>query len=232
MVPIRSFTKQNRTITIYGMIHLAPQQFWDDLTIELNKHLSDGTTTIHREGTNLSDAPARWKLPAWVASAAQRMPSSYITNQYPTLVPQKRGLAPLLNHPAVHRVDLPQADLLRGFSLRDWIRFVLTTALSFLLRMSPKTQANVAQRSLRNAMHHVRAVSAGDPDTNSHPVLHVARDQHAITEATREPGDVILLWGAGHLPGMTGLLNADGWETTNTRHLRWGTVCLDCERRP
>lgn len=230
-LPIRTFTHDDRTITIYATMHVAPHRYWEALHAELLTYANNGTE-IHYEGTNLTGAPALWKLPGAIASIAARLPAQLIVRTYPTLQTQRQGLADVKAQPTARRVDLPQVRMLKAFRFQHWIGMTLAALTAAPLIIAPRRAIRaIAKRKLDAAYKYVHTVYPNNQLGSLDRIVIEDRDKYAINAAIKQSGDVVLVWGLRHLPGMTTQLESHGWQITETRHLYWGAVCPECGPR-
>ncbi|WIE81522.1 hypothetical protein [Curtobacterium sp. MCSS17_016] len=191
-----TLTRAHRTITLVGVMHVGPEQYWKDTQAELDA-LEDAGTLIHCEGVGSADVRGmRNRARLSLMRVVTRSVSLWL-----------RGVCGwktqrVLTYPSSwQRHDLP-SDLALGSTTT---RKLISVALLALIA-SP-----VAAWLLRTGRLTLFDVEATSNDLD---VLD-ARNRYAITQALSACTDVALLWGAAHLPGMVALLEAEGFTVTN-----------------
>jgi hypothetical protein len=193
-----------RKITIVGVKHYASRQFWTNLSEKLSA--LDGETAIHFEKPLRDHLPWHLQLKSRIGTSIDRSQrriwsAADCDFQFDAL---SMG-AKWENH------DAPVSRTLSAFRTGP---LVIGAALSLLLSLNPRV-ARAFGRSQIRQMH----AEAG----KTHPVWIVVRasvilrERNAIAAraALRASGDVVMIWGHAHIPGIGQLLEVGGFRLTS-----------------
>ncbi len=206
-LPTVTMRHAERTITLIGVMHTGPQQAWADVQRLLDR-LEAGGSVVHFEGLN-SAASAPWH-------ARRKMRLFAAMSRRMNLVFDAMGFvnqAEALSYPPRWKHhDLGSTTVFAAFRYLHLLRLRLLVSL-------------VTSRPFRKIMttafltQLLTESSNDEPETGlaalfNQAVVLDARNLHAVNAALQEDGDVVLLWGAAHLPGMIQLLGEAGFEQT------------------
>ncbi|WIB65680.1 hypothetical protein [Curtobacterium sp. MCBD17_040] len=204
-----------RTVTLVAVMHVAPPQFWALTQAQLDTPEAGGAA-IHCEGVgdNQHGRPVSDVIRDVLIFAALRSVTGWLR-----LVcgwqRQRRGLT--------YRLSWETHDVSTG-------RALAAAPTSRLLRRTLATviTAPLAALLLRRGIFRVHQIQDGDSGLG----LIDDRNRYAIDQALAADRDVALLWGAGHIPGMVDLLEADGFRVDGIRWRQFWPDGAQPNRRP
>jgi hypothetical protein len=173
----------------------------------ISRHHDDRLTA--REQQRLNEA-ARWADPERTGAAVTllRAASQSVWLQLPA---------------GVRNLDLSHVELLRGVGWDNYQRLFAPAIESPAPRLGPVTRAAVRfQVRHRRALDQVKALRPRNRLVNR--VVIKERNHLAFAGAAQALArrDVVLVWGADHLPGLARLFRADGYRL---RSVQWFDAC-------
>lgn len=213
--PTLVFRQGDREIKVYGVVHLAPQEHWDDLGRRLGGDEERGAA-IHLEGVQRPSSPVLGTVRLLAASLQQTY--GLAEKMLPHLVHQKVGLTVPMT---AERVDLRAEEVARAIPVHGRLGLAAQWLLSKGVQRLPEGLLVDIGKEMEGGFGESRRSSILSRGTNA-AVLDL-RNLWAISHALEEAHhrDVVLVWGAAHLPGMAALLGEEGWRIEETSWRLW-----------
>jgi pheromone shutdown protein TraB len=213
-----------RTVILVGTMHIGDATYFRNLT-ELLAGLAAGGAEIHVEGIARRDGDCLSEWEEDRLAEAGTWDDAETTGAAVNLLSLESQSVHLHLPDGTRNVDLSHVELLRRVGWDDYRRLfasppeapatpgfgpVARTAIRFQLRHSRMIEA---LSSLRPRNRRVNRVVIGE------------RNRRAFEGATEAltRGDVVLVWGADHLPGIARLFTAAGYRLG---HEAWSEACL------
>ncbi|MFY1632337.1 hypothetical protein ACN27F_03460 [Solwaraspora sp. WMMB335] len=220
----------HRAIVVVSTIHYAEPAYYHQLLDDITTHQQHGFT-VHHEG-------AQYRTPGDEPTDAEQDVLAHLTTMRETERLRMTALGwtyqpTLLHHPTWQRRDMTDLDIIRAAGTD-----AMLTAVQRRLRLLTWPDEHVWRHAAYHAWFALanRAVAraARRPTTTRRPhrnphteaVLRVLTDQRttlAVTAATDTTDDLVMIWGAAHLPGITTALHTHGYQL-DTNATRWRTA--------
>ncbi|HEV7534958.1 MAG TPA: hypothetical protein VGP90_04935, partial [Acidimicrobiia bacterium] len=211
-----------RRLHLVGTMHLGEAAYYDDLSALL-ADLGSAGTAVHYERIRRADdadlAPEeRHRLEQVESSGYPAGLDAFVAVLGLELQGERLALPE-----GARNVDVSDADLLRGLGWERYRRLVARPDIPFDDRAAP-----LARPLFRFLLKHGRTLDRFRALSGRHRrvqrLMIDHRNEVALAEAARalEAGDVALVWGTAHLPGMARRLARSGYRL---RAEQWFTAC-------
>jgi len=212
-----------RTVTLVGTMHIGDATYFGRLSTVLDRLAADGAE-IHVEGISRHDED---RLTDWERDRldeADGWADAETAGAAVRLLSLESQGANLRLPDGTRNVDLSHAELLRGVGWDNYRRlFAIEPAGPPAPGFGP-----VVRAAVRFQLRHSRALedlrSLRPRNRRVHRVVIGERNRRAFTGAVEAlgRGDVVLVWGTDHLPGLARLFRAAGCRL---RHQEWFRAC-------
>lgn len=201
--PQHTFTNGKRTIVLYGVSHIAEQSFWV-ITRDRIQDLENAGYEVHYEmvKNDMDNPPMEGVLDYKALSGIFKLQS------------QKDGL---IYGDTWKRTDITTSQLYAQSDMEK-VRHLgvkMTEAMTAIKALDPAPTGFL--RFLMKAVLTVsRFIKQGSLAGIPRSIIVDQRNGVALNAALRAKGNVVAIWGAEHLPGISAGLRAHGFRHVNT----------------
>jgi hypothetical protein len=223
---VRTFThpESGRAVTLVGTMHIGQYRYFRQLS-GVVEALSAAGAEVHVEGINHVDdsPPTQWERDR--LAEADRWADPETTGVAVSLLRVESQGVRLRLPDGVRNVDLSHLQLLRRLGWEDYRR-VFTPPRA---HTSTPRLGLAARAAIRFQFRHPRLVdrfaSLRRRDRRIAQVVIEQRNQLAFAAATEAltRGDVALVWGTQHLPGLATLFRSQGYRLSREE---WFEACV------
>jgi hypothetical protein len=218
---VYTMRRDDRTVTLIGACHVGRPGYYAQIH-QLVLGLIQAGAELHFEGLHAErrETEPVERLLAEAAAPGLNLNTVEAAGQVLGLVSQRRVLTPLLQElPDARNIDVSTVDVFRALSAKKIA--TLSSDEPGLIEEIPQAWRPTAARLILWALRHV-----GNPalllgaarGSRAHFAVIVDRNALAMYHAldTARTRDVVLLWGANHLPGMLRRLRRAGFILVRT----------------
>jgi len=211
-----------RTVSLVGTMHIGDRRYFDELTAVVAA-LAAGGAEVHVEGIAHRDGDqlTGWERDRLAEARRWNDPESSGAAVTALQLDSQRALQ---LPPAARNIDLSHAELLRRVGWPAYRRlFAPSPADRSPVGFPPLVRAAVRfQLRHQRGLEWARALNGRDRRVNR--VVIDERNAVAFAGAvdTLERSDVVLVWGADHLPGLRRCFERAGYRLLGER---WVTAC-------
>lgn len=211
-----------RTVTLFGTMHIGDAAYFRQLSTLL-ADLAVSGAEIHVEGISNSDEdrPNEWEKDRLTEAGGWADPE---TAGAAVALLQLASQGELIVPEGARNVDMSHLELLRRVGWRNYRRLMAPQPVSpFTAGLGPLVRA-VLRFQLRHQRFFERLQSLRRSNRLVNQVVMQERNRIAFAGAGEalSRGDVVLVWGPDHLPGLAKLFSGAGYRR---RHECWFEVC-------
>jgi len=203
--------RTHHDINIIGVVHIAHSSFWTQLQEKMNEASKDGV--LHLEGVKRSMGPLREKDSERVDKLMKMAGISQKLAKLTKLTFQKDALK--VDGLNAKNVDAYAEDVARRIDEQTLAKMSASAEKIASSKAKEEDLATIVVWVLKNmgwignVQKFVKFFSPTSLSMDS--AILDYRNKIAIGEALKEKEHVTLVWGAGHIPGMTRLLKRAGY---------------------
>ncbi len=214
--------RTHRVVTLVGTMHIGEARYFEELSAVV-EGLSASGAEVHVEGIShrYDDYMRKWERNCLVAADGWAHPETI--GAATSLGVESQGVRMRLPEEA-RNIDLSHVELLRGVGWDNYRRLFAPR----LAEPSGRRAGPVVRRAISFEFRHRGALDRLRSLRGRHRTMNqvVIRDRNRIAFAgaveALARGDVVLVWGADHLPGLARLFSLQGFHL---RRETWFEAC-------
>jgi uncharacterized protein YbaP (TraB family) len=212
-----------RTVTLVGIMHIGNSRYFSDLSGVL-ADLAGAGAEVHVEGVAQRDEESATDWERARLTQADGWGDAEETGDTVALLRLESQGAQLELPPGYRNVDLSRLELLRRVGWEAYRRLLAPPPETAAGRhLSPALRATLRfELRHRRALERLRSLRARNRRVNR--VVIDERNETAFAGGAQAlaRGDVVLVWGADHLPGLAARFRAGGYRLTGEA---WFEAC-------